>query len=1142
MTEIASIISAIVKMGAKVTWDKAKRRESVIKLLKRFNFDPNTPPTDIDGIFIYTLIEYGIDRPEPILNFFRNKYVKEAFQQSFYKNDPSILDNEAEGIIEWNEETGKLGYIDYDPRREFAAFSTVFHAIIDRTRTPAEVKRDQKLDGIRVDIHDSSTEIIKRLDALADLDRVRDERDRLIQISPLSSLSKQMRDWFKTLNYSFENHDVKGDGYFEWIINVPARRGYDRVLVRGIEGEGEISDVENLRKAVEIHHTKEGWLVVVRRISQAASNLVKKPEYQDIYCYTFDELLDENADFSRYLDWLEEEIKRRGIDKLYVPLACTKEDFDLVTKQKFGESCYNQNNGWIDGYIDRWLDDTSKEHISILGEFGTGKTWFGMHYAWTLLQRYRDAKARGIERPRLPLVISLRDYAKAVSVESLFSEFFFRKYEIPLSGYSAFEQLNRMGKLLLIFDGFDEMADRVDHQKMINNFWELARVVVPGAKVILTCRTEHFPEAKQGRALLNAELKASIANLTGEPPQFEVLKLNFFEEDQIHQVLSLRTNPSTVERIMKDKELLDLVRRPVMAELVLSALPDIDSGKPIDMSRIYLYAIQHKMKEDIKNERTFTSLADKLYFLCELSWEMLSTDQMSLNYRLFPDKLRLLFGPIVQDQKDLDHWHYDMMGQTILIRNDDGDYSPAHRSFLEFFVAFKFAAELGILAPDFTEIAKDQSHLEKEISQQEYTWSDYFQREFNEDGSIKPKPPLSRFVTEKISKLAESVGKTPITQAIWDLLKNMLDPAQQEIKELMFALIRETRGRTTEEVGLLGGNLACLLLSIDKKALKNRDLSGTNLRNLDLKFVHGEGGRIDFSRTNFQKADLKGARFRIGYLRGINFSKADFSYANLTEAKFYLLQLDSITLHPSGDQAVTGSFDGICLWDLVARKIKKRILKNNIFNVKYSPDGRFIVNTLSAGFEIRDPQTLDVLFSFKNFDRVSNTEDSHGIWPSSIAFTPDSKLLFIGCNNSVVYIWDCFQRKQIGIIRGENGYITNLSMSSDGKFLCIIGFDGLVVWDLLSESKVSKRKIKDWYKHNASFSSDNKKLITIIKENIHILNIFTLGTIDSIPAKNAGDDCINPDNSLIITSVEGGYVAFDLSTKEKVVSAQLKDL
>ena len=43
---------------------------------------------------------------------------------------------------------------------------------------------------------------------------------------------------------------------------------------------------------------------------------------------------------------------------------------------------------------------------------------------WTALQRYREAKRRGLERPRLPLVIPLQDYAKAVSVESLFSEFF----------------------------------------------------------------------------------------------------------------------------------------------------------------------------------------------------------------------------------------------------------------------------------------------------------------------------------------------------------------------------------------------------------------------------------------------------------------------------------------------------------------------------------------------------------------------------------------------------------------------------------------------------------------------------------------------------------------------------------------------
>jgi predicted NACHT family NTPase len=345
----------------------------------------------------------------------------------------------------------------------------------------------------------------------------------------------------------------------------------------------------------------------------------------------------------------------------------------------------------------------------------------------------------------------LRDYAKAVSVESLFSEFFFRKHKLPIPHYEAFEQLNRMGKLLLIFDGFDEMAAKVDRQAMINNFWELAKVVVPGAKVILTCRTEHFPEAQEGRALLNAELQASTAALTGETPQFEVLELEKFNDEQIRQVFSLQAAPATVEQVIGNPQLLDLSRRPVMTELILEALPDIEAGKPVDMSRIYLYAVRRKMERDIKAERTFTSLADKLYFLCELSWEMVSTDQMSLNYRLVPERIRRLFGSVVREEKDLDHWHFDMMGQTMLIRNSEGDYTPAHRSLLEFFVAYKFAAQVGALANDFTELAQAQSHLDEAAAPQNYTWSSYFRRQMDEAGRMVPIAPLKAFASESLT-------------------------------------------------------------------------------------------------------------------------------------------------------------------------------------------------------------------------------------------------------------------------------------------------------------------------------------------------------------------------------------------------------
>ena len=406
---------------------------------------------------------------------------------------------------------------------------------------------------------------VKRLEAISS--------SRLPQGTSVDFLARQLRDWFDTLGYFFEDHEIRTDTMFEWIINIPIRRQrYERILIRGIEGEVQLRDISELRRVVEEKKADEGWLVAVRRISQAVRDEITKEEYENLSCYTFDELIDQDADFSKYIDWLEQEVKKRNIDTLYVPLACTKDEFNPETKEKIGQSQYDHRNGWIDAYIDRWVDDPSKEHISVLGEFGTGKTWFALHYAWAALQHYCDAKVRGLDRPRLPLIISLRDYAKAVSVESLFSEFFFRKHEIPLAGYSVFEQLNRMGKLLLIFDGFDEMAARVDRQKMINNFWELAKAVVPGAKVILTCRTEHFPEAKEGRALLGAELQASTANLTGEPPQFEVLELKHFTDEQIKKVLSLRAKSAVVKRIMSNEQLLDLARRPIMTDFILEAV------------------------------------------------------------------------------------------------------------------------------------------------------------------------------------------------------------------------------------------------------------------------------------------------------------------------------------------------------------------------------------------------------------------------------------------------------------------------------------------------------------------------------------------------------------------------------------------
>jgi hypothetical protein len=626
----------------------------------------------------------------------------------------------------------------------------------------------------------------------AEKSRLRDDVEALraaipIQLSAgtaLDYLASQMRGWFEAIGDQIEPGEVRAGDYFEWVVN-RQRRG-ERVLVRGIDGWVAPTHVPAARQALKVRHAEEVWLVGSRGVKSSARATAKRASKTLISCYTFDEVIDLDVDFGRYFSWLDAEIRENKIDRYCLPLACKKGEFRI-----------DQRNGWIEGYLDRWLEDPSKEHVSILGEFGTGKTWLALHYAWRAMNKYRSAKRRGGARPRVPLYIPLRDYAAAGGkVEAFISEFFFSRHQTRLPWYAAFDQLNRMGKLLLVFDGFDEMAARINRQEMIDQFWQLARLVVPGSKALLTCRTEHFPDAKEGRALLRGELKASTESLTGEPPQFEALELERLNKSQIKQILTSRAKPVVVRQVMANPELLELAERPIMTRLILEALPDIRPGQRIDMSRVYLYAVRRQMERDIEARRTFTSLADKLYFLCELFWEMPAN--LKLNYMKFSDRIRSLFAPEVGEDKHLDWWRADLSRNTMLVRTAEGDYSPAHLSILEFFVAYKLVAELGVLASEFTALARQQSHIDRALPPRDYCWSEYFRRDVDDRGQVKPMAPLRAFATEhgdwSVPKLtrntyAFSSGMVSTDPASLNMLISMAFEGKGTLASSSFALL-----------------------------------------------------------------------------------------------------------------------------------------------------------------------------------------------------------------------------------------------------------------------------------------------------------------------------------------------------------------
>jgi len=84
-------VEEILKKSAGKTWKSATRNDKILKVLGDVGLKSGTPDQKFESVYAYTLVEYGIEKPQPVLNFFRHEDIRKAFQMAFEKNQHSIL-------------------------------------------------------------------------------------------------------------------------------------------------------------------------------------------------------------------------------------------------------------------------------------------------------------------------------------------------------------------------------------------------------------------------------------------------------------------------------------------------------------------------------------------------------------------------------------------------------------------------------------------------------------------------------------------------------------------------------------------------------------------------------------------------------------------------------------------------------------------------------------------------------------------------------------------------------------------------------------------------------------------------------------------------------------------------------------------
>ncbi len=559
------------------------------------------------------------------------------------------------------------------------------------------------------------------------------------------------------------------------------------------------------------------------------------------------------------------------------------------------------------------------------------------------------------------------------------------------------------------------MARQVDYQTVVDNFWELANLVKEGSKVILTSRTEYFRWAKESEKILGGE-EFGRRTILLSPPKFEVLYLEPFNNDQIRQIITLRLGakdgPSKAERILKNQNLAEMARKPVLVELLLAALDEVSDDILENQAKVYLYATNKLLLRNIDTKRTFTKTADKLYFLCELAWEMIKSGELRIHYISIPERIKAYFGERIKDQHELDTWDFDLRNQTLLHRNAAGYYEFAHKSLAEYFVALKFAAELGCLAPEFT-----KTYCESE-----------------------GKPCDIPMEQKEVTGLAETFGALVLNdermRTIWNLFQEMM--AKDSSKQL-WKVIDETRGKTEENVKYAGGN-AATLLSIKRESFKGVNLERTVLIGADL-------SNKNLTGANFQGACLRKASLINSILDHSNFCLADLQDIEVGERH----HVSRLIWSNSGLFLAGFRDSALIIWNVQNNQEE--------LNLPKIPHYGLDQTTQFVPYEDRllyaeGKKLMAAILKNGNWEIETEKEFEQRI--GCIALNSDGNLLAVLQENRII-IWNRQTQKEHRIIKGEDDthcllFIPNSSLllaahSGGGGERRVVG-PGFKLWDI----------------------------------------------------------------------------------------------
>jgi WD40 repeat protein/3',5'-cyclic AMP phosphodiesterase CpdA len=504
---------------------------------------------------------------------------------------------------------------------------------------------------------------------------------------------------------------------------------------------------------------------------------------------------------------------------------------------EFGGRSTGEQGDLVGHLIDLVHDPRDGQFVLLLGDFGRGKT-FALH---ELARRLPELA------PHLtPIFIELRALDKTHSIEGLVAAHLAdRGYSIELR---AFRHMHAHGRLVLIFDGFDELVARATYERATDHLRTLLEAARTHSKIIIASRTQHF--------LTDSQVLTAMGDLVEDVPRRHVLSVSPLAVEQMYHVLLQRYGDddlatARLNLLQSIPELHELASNPRMLTFIAD-LPEewlravVASGDTISAATLYREILdqwlrhEHQRTQGIPGVPAGPDVEELWDGIMRLALRMWETGERLIDIGRLDE-----FAGTLDSILSTEQLTHTLGSGSLLVRTDEGMFAFIHDSVQEWLIA-RYVAEV--------ELTRWRSDAGR---------------------TALDRQRLSQLSVRFLCDLADSA-----TLRAWaDRYKD--DPSAS-------GTARANAGACLARLNIGPAQ------NMHRAMLRGEDLSYRDWKGVDLSEADLTGARL--SNTDLSGSRLRGARLDHTVLDSTNLSGADLTDASLTRARLTRTDLRNAVL------------------------------------------------------------------------------------------------------------------------------------------------------------------------------------------------------------------------------------------------------